>query len=124
MDGVITAFIFIDGMDSLATEVGITVDIAFGAIAIVRADVFSLVIMSALGGSLIGFYPWNKPPAKIFMGDTGSMFIGLLLAAVSIARPSKSPVVLAIGGASRARRAPPLPPPHLSETTFMLCEWP
>jgi UDP-GlcNAc:undecaprenyl-phosphate GlcNAc-1-phosphate transferase len=106
--GVINAFNFIDGMDSLATVVGITVAIAFGAIAIVRADVFSLVIMAALGGSLIGFYPWNKPPAKIFMGDTGSMFIGLLLAAVSIARPSKSPVMLAIGGPMLALALPVL----------------
>jgi UDP-GlcNAc:undecaprenyl-phosphate GlcNAc-1-phosphate transferase len=54
--------------------------------------------MVALPGSLAGFYPWNKPPAKIFMGDSGSLFIGLLLAACSIARPSKSPVALLIVG--------------------------
>jgi UDP-GlcNAc:undecaprenyl-phosphate GlcNAc-1-phosphate transferase len=54
--------------------------------------------MTALAGSLIGFYPWNKPPAKIFMGDTGSLFIGLLLAACSIAKPSKSPTALLVGG--------------------------
>jgi len=106
--GVINAFNFIDGMDSLATVVGITITLAFGAIALIRADVFSLVVMAALGGSLIGFYPWNKPPAKIFMGDTGSMFIGLLLAALSIARPSKSPVVLAIGGPMLALALPVL----------------
>lgn len=106
--GVINAFNFIDGMDSLATVVGITIAIAFGAIAVIRADAFSLVIMAAIGGSLIGFYPWNKPPAKIFMGDTGSMFIGLMLAAVSIARPSKAPVVLAIGGPMLALALPVL----------------
>jgi UDP-GlcNAc:undecaprenyl-phosphate GlcNAc-1-phosphate transferase len=104
--GVINAFNFIDGMDSLATVVAITIALAFAAIAIIRADVFSLVIMAALGGSLIGFYPWNKPPAKIFMGDTGSMFIGLLLAAVSIARPSKGSVVLAMGGPMLALALP------------------
>jgi len=54
--------------------------------------------MVGLTGSLIGFYPWNKPPAKIFMGDTGSLFIGLLLATGSLARPSKSPTVLIIIG--------------------------
>jgi len=96
--GVINAMNFIDGIDSLATIVAITIAIAFAVIGVLRYDVFSLVIMTALSGSLIGFYPWNKPPAKIFMGDTGSLFIGLLLAAVSIAKTSKSPTALIIGG--------------------------
>jgi UDP-GlcNAc:undecaprenyl-phosphate GlcNAc-1-phosphate transferase len=96
--GVMNAVNFIDGMDSLATLVSITIAVAFAIIAIVRYDVFTLVIMTALAGSLAGFYPWNKPPAKIFMGDTGSLFIGLLLAACSIARPSKSPTALLVGG--------------------------
>jgi len=96
--GVMNAVNFIDGMDSLATVVSITIAIAFTIIAILRQDVFSLVSMVALTGSLLGFLPWNKPPAKIFMGDTGSLFIGLLLAAGSIAKPSKSPTALIIGG--------------------------
>jgi UDP-GlcNAc:undecaprenyl-phosphate GlcNAc-1-phosphate transferase len=96
--GVMNAVNFIDGMDSLATVVSITIAAAFCVIAVIRQDAFSLVIMIALTGSLIGFYPWNKPPAKIFMGDTGSLFIGLLLAAASIARPSKSPAALLIIG--------------------------
>ena len=96
--GVINAVNFIDGMDSLATVVSITTAAAFSVIAILRSDYFSLIIMVALMGSLLGFYPWNKPPAKIFMGDTGSMFIGLILAAGSIVRPSKSPTALIIIG--------------------------
>ncbi len=62
--------------------------------------------MVALTGSLIGFYPWNRPPAKIFMGDTGALFIGLLLAASSIARPSKSPTALILGGPMLALALP------------------
>ncbi|HYH08085.1 MAG TPA: MraY family glycosyltransferase [Thermoanaerobaculia bacterium] len=96
--GVMNAMNFIDGMDSLATVVALTIAAAFSVIAILRYDAFSLVIMIALTGSLVGFYPWNKPPAKIFMGDTGALFIGLLLAAGSIAKPSKSPTALIIGG--------------------------
>ncbi|HEY0370835.1 MAG TPA: MraY family glycosyltransferase [Thermoanaerobaculia bacterium] len=96
--GVMNAMNFIDGMDSLATVVSLTTAAAFTVIAVLRDDYFSLVIMIALTGSLVGFYPWNKPPAKIFMGDTGSLFIGLLLAAGSIARPSKSPTALIIIG--------------------------
>jgi UDP-GlcNAc:undecaprenyl-phosphate GlcNAc-1-phosphate transferase len=104
--GVMNAMNFIDGMDSLATVVSITVAIAFTFIAVLRGDVFSLVTMVALSGSLLGFSPWNKPPAKIFMGDTGSLFIGLLLAAGSIARPSKSPTALIIGGPMLALALP------------------
>jgi UDP-GlcNAc:undecaprenyl-phosphate GlcNAc-1-phosphate transferase len=106
--GVINAMNFIDGIDSLATLVSITIAVSFAVIAVFRYDVFSLVIMTALAGSLIGFYPWNKPPAKIFMGDSGSLFIGLLLAAISIARPSKSPTALIIGGPMLALALPVL----------------
>jgi UDP-GlcNAc:undecaprenyl-phosphate GlcNAc-1-phosphate transferase len=104
--GVMNAMNFIDGMDSLATVVALTIAAAFSIIAILRYDAFSLVIMTALTGSLVGFYPWNKPPAKIFMGDTGALFIGLLLAAGSIARPSKSPTALIIGGPMLALALP------------------
>ena len=105
---IINAINFIDGIDSLATLVSITIAAAFSVIAFLRSDPFSLVIMLALMGSLIGFYPWNKPPAKIFMGDTGSMFIGLLLAAGSIVRPSKSPTLLLIVGPMIALALPVL----------------
>jgi UDP-GlcNAc:undecaprenyl-phosphate GlcNAc-1-phosphate transferase len=105
---VINAVNFIDGIDSLATLVAITIAVAFGVIAVLRGDVFSIVIMTALAGSLIGFYRWNRPPAKIFMGDTGSLFIGLLLAACSIARPAKSPTALIIGGPMLALALPVL----------------
>ncbi|HSY48319.1 MAG TPA: MraY family glycosyltransferase, partial [Thermoanaerobaculia bacterium] len=84
------------------------VAVAFGVIAILRSDVFSIVIMTALAGSLIGFYRWNRPPAKIFMGDSGSLFIGLLLAACSIARPIKSPTALIVGGPMLALALPVL----------------
>jgi len=106
--GVMNAMNFIDGIDSLATVVSITIAVAFAVVAVIRFDVFSLVIMTALGGSLIGFYRWNKPPAKIFMGDTGSLFIGLILAACSIARPSKAPTALIIGGPILALALPVL----------------
>jgi UDP-GlcNAc:undecaprenyl-phosphate GlcNAc-1-phosphate transferase len=106
--GVINAMNFIDGMDSLATVVALTTAVAFVVIALVRNDIFSLTIMTALAGSLIGFYPWNKPPAKIFMGDTGSMFIGLLLAAGSIAAPSKSPTAILFAGPMVALALPVL----------------
>ncbi len=104
--GVINAMNLIDGLDSLATLVSLTIAVAFAVIAVLRDDIFSLVVMTALAGSLLGFLPWNRPPAKIFMGDTGSMFIGLLLAAISIARPSKSPTAIIIIGPMLALALP------------------
>ena len=106
--GVMNAMNFIDGMDSLATVISLTIAAAFSVIGFLRDDAFSLVIMLALTGSLLGFYPWNKPPAKIFMGDTGALFIGLILAASSISRPSKSPTALLLGGPMLALALPVL----------------
>jgi UDP-GlcNAc:undecaprenyl-phosphate GlcNAc-1-phosphate transferase len=84
------------------------VAVSFCAIAWIRGDAFSLVIMLALAGSLLGFLPWNRPPARIFMGDTGALFIGLILAASSISRPSKSPTALILGGPMLALALPVL----------------
>ncbi len=106
--GVINAMNFIDGMDGLAAVVGITIAMTFAIIAMIRGDVFTLVIMVALGGSLAGFLPWNRRPASIFMGDSGSLFIGLLLAASSIARNSKSPTAFVIAGPALALALPVL----------------
>jgi len=106
--GVINAMNLIDGMDGLATVVALTIAVSFAVIGVVRGDIFTLVIMTALAGALVGFFPWNKPPARIFMGDTGSLFIGLLLAACSIARNSKSPTALALSGPALALALPVL----------------
>jgi UDP-GlcNAc:undecaprenyl-phosphate GlcNAc-1-phosphate transferase len=104
--GVINAMNLIDGLDSLATVIALTIAAAFAVIAVIRVDAFSLVLMVALAGSLAGFLPWNRPPARIFMGDTGSMFIGLMLAAISIAKPSKSPTAILIVGPMLALALP------------------
>lgn len=104
--GVINAVNFIDGMDELATLVSITTAASLGVIAFLRGDAFTLVVMTALGGSLVGFYPWNRRPAKVFMGDTGSMFIGLLLATCTMAKATKAPAALLIGGPMLALALP------------------
>lgn len=104
--GVINALNFIDGMDELATIVSLTIAAVFAVISMIRGDMFTLVIMAALAGSLAGFYPWNRAPARIFMGDSGSLFIGLVLAACSIARSSKSPIAMLVGGPMLALALP------------------
>lgn len=74
----------IDGLDGLAAGVSAISSFTMLIIAIVVADVNVAVIMAALAGSCIGFLPYNRNPAKIFMGDTGALLLGYVLATVSI----------------------------------------
>lgn len=79
---------FIDGLDGLAAGVSA---ISAGAMLVVAlilvpdtTAMSSAIILAALVGACVGFIPYNFNPAKIFMGDTGSTFLGFMLASVSI----------------------------------------
>ena len=74
----------IDGLDGLACGVSTISSMTMLVISLVVADGPVAVIMAALAGSCIGFLPYNLNPAKIFMGDTGSTFLGFILAVMSI----------------------------------------
>jgi UDP-GlcNAc:undecaprenyl-phosphate/decaprenyl-phosphate GlcNAc-1-phosphate transferase len=74
----------IDGLDGLAAGVSAISSFTMLIIAIIVADLNVAVIMAALAGSCIGFLPYNRNPAKIFMGDTGALLLGYVLATVSI----------------------------------------
>lgn len=74
----------IDGLDGLAAGVSAISSFTMLIIAIVISDMNVAVIMAALAGACIGFLPYNRNPAKIFMGDTGSLLLGFVLATVSI----------------------------------------
>ncbi len=74
----------IDGLDGLAAGVSAISSFTMMIIAIVVADLNVAIIMAALAGSCIGFLPYNRNPAKIFMGDTGALLLGYVLATVSI----------------------------------------
>ena len=81
---VINAINLIDGLDGLATGVVLT---ALGAFALLSASDGvdpTLPIIAAAGGAAIGFLAYNLHPASIIMGDTGSMFLGFVVAAVAI----------------------------------------
>ena len=74
----------IDGLDGLAAGVSAISSFTMMIIAIVVSDVNVAILMAALAGACIGFLPYNKNPAKIFMGDTGALLLGYVLATVSI----------------------------------------
>ena len=75
---------FIDGLDGLAVGVSGISCASMLVIALVVSEQNVAVIMAALLGACVGFIPYNFNPAKIFMGDTGSTFLGFVLAAMSI----------------------------------------
>lgn len=74
----------IDGLDGLAVGVSTISSMTLLVIALSVSDWPVAVLMAALAGGCIGFMPYNLNPAKIFMGDTGSTFLGFVLAVVSI----------------------------------------
>ncbi len=76
----INALNLIDGMDGLASTVGITVAVAIAVVAGATGNTHVVVIAVVLAGALAGFLAHNLPPARIYLGDCGSMVIGLVLA--------------------------------------------
>ena len=82
--GITNAVNLIDGLDGLAVGVSSIAAITMLAVALLTGNMTIAVTMAALTGACIGFMPYNLNPAKIFMGDTGSTFLGYMLATVSI----------------------------------------
>jgi UDP-GlcNAc:undecaprenyl-phosphate GlcNAc-1-phosphate transferase len=78
------AFNLIDVMDGLAAGVGATACLVLFLVAAMNGRWTYAVLLAALGGALCGFLRFNLPPARIYMGDTGSLFVGLLLGALAM----------------------------------------
>ena len=84
MLGTINSINLIDGADGIAGTVGIIVGATITIMAIWHEQFVDAAIAAGLTGSLIAYLYFNLPPASIFMGDAGSMVIGLLLGAIAI----------------------------------------
>ena len=84
----------IDGLDGLACGVSTISSMTMLVIALTVAEAQVAILMAALAGACIGFLPYNLNPAKIFMGDTGSTFLGFVLATVSIQGLFKSYAII------------------------------
>lgn len=83
--GSINALNLIDGVDGLASTTGIVLSLSIAAVTwIYGARPDGLMISLVLAGSLTGFLIYNFPPAKMFLGDSGSMLIGLVLGSVAL----------------------------------------
>lgn len=82
--GVTNAFNLIDGLDGLLGSVAITALLGCAAVAILGDRLGSSTLALALAGSLAGFLRWNWHPARIFLGDSGSLLVGFTVAALSL----------------------------------------
>lgn len=76
---------FTDGVDGLCGSVTLTAAISFIAVAALRNCLGVSLLASALAGALVGYLIWNWHPAKVMMGDLGSMFLGGLVVAMAYA---------------------------------------
>lgn len=94
--GVTNAMNLIDGLDGLAAGVSSISSVSLFAISLITREPAVAVITAAVAGAGFGFLPYNLHPAKIFMGDTGSTFLGFTLACVSIMGLFKSYAVISI----------------------------
>lgn len=75
---------FMDGIDGIASVEAISVCLGGGLLYVLTGQMALAVLPLLLGGAVAGFLYWNFPPARIFMGDAGSGFLGIMLGALSL----------------------------------------
>lgn len=94
--GTTNALNLIDGMDGLAASVGIVLSLCVSCVCLLTGHMTDAVLAMAVAGSLAGFLCHNFPPAGIFLGDTGSMLIGLVVGALAVRSSLKGSATLAL----------------------------
>jgi|GEM_PF-197754 len=92
----INAINFLDGLDGLAAGVVFIASIALLGVAFTRFDITTIFLTAAIAGSCLGFLKYNRHPASIFMGDSGSMFLGMMVGIVGIQSVAKATTVAAL----------------------------
>ncbi len=96
--GITNAINFIDGLDGLAAGVSSIALMSLFFVSVIRPDpdIGTAVLAAMLAGATLGFLPYNFNPAKIFMGDTGSTFLGFILGTISIQGTYKQYTAIAV----------------------------
>ncbi len=101
MVGMINSINFMDGLDGLSTGVAIIAALTLGFVSLGYQSAYQpmvALLCALLAGALLGYLPWNFNPAKIFIGTTGVMVMGYLLAVLAILGSAKIAVALLILG--------------------------
>ena len=91
----VNALNLIDGADGMATTAGFFISLGLAIVSLLEGSWLSAVVGFALAGALLGFFMFNKPPATIFLGDAGSMMIGLFVGVLAVWSNLKESTVLA-----------------------------
>ena len=96
--GLTNAFNLIDGLDGLAAGVSAISSVTLLTVAMLVGpeQPYILIMTAILAGATLGFLPYNFNPAKIFMGDTGALFLGYMLSVISVMGVLKSATALSI----------------------------
>jgi UDP-GlcNAc:undecaprenyl-phosphate GlcNAc-1-phosphate transferase len=94
--GMMNAINFLDGLDGLLAGVSAISGVFLFAIALGHGHAAAALVLIALVGGALGFLPYNFNPAKIFLGDTGSLFIGYVFATVSIIVTAKVAITVSL----------------------------
>lgn len=94
--GIANAFNLIDGMDGLAPGAALFSSMVILVISLASEHPLKIVVSLVLCGALVGFLRYNFNPASIFMGDSGALFVGFLLAALSVVGVQKATTAVAV----------------------------
>jgi UDP-GlcNAc:undecaprenyl-phosphate GlcNAc-1-phosphate transferase len=94
--GAINSLNLLDGMDGLLGTVGTIICLAVAAMAVLHGQFAGAFVAVALAGALLGFLRYNLPPASVFLGDAGSMLVGLVIGVLAIGCSLKGPATVAL----------------------------
>lgn len=90
------AFNLIDGLDGLAAGSALFSTLVAFVVALLSGQSLIIIMTIALAGAILGFLRYNFNPATIFLGDSGSLFIGFLLSAMALLGAQKAPTIVAV----------------------------
>jgi UDP-GlcNAc:undecaprenyl-phosphate GlcNAc-1-phosphate transferase len=94
--GAINSLNLLDGIDGLATTIGIILCAAITVMAMYIGQPAVAIVAAVFAGALVGFLRFNFPPASVYLGDAGSMLIGLVVGALAIGASLKGPATVAM----------------------------
>jgi UDP-GlcNAc:undecaprenyl-phosphate GlcNAc-1-phosphate transferase len=94
--GMVNAINFLDGLDGLVTGVTLIAALTMIVVSVWKGQYLVAITMAALAGAAAGFLPFNYNPARIFMGDGGSLFIGFVLASAAVVGKAKGAIAISL----------------------------
>lgn len=86
----------VDGLDGLAAGIGAIAALSLSMVGVLQGEADVRCLGLVLTGAIVGFYPYNFPRARVFLGDVGSTFIGLVLATIALLQNRKTTVAMTL----------------------------